>query len=304
MTNASSITAVSAFRDSLGCSVSQLEDDRRIDGAGMTFYRKKAAAAPSEQVSTPATNRGYLIGLSQAGGHRRRIFREHHSSVHDFSENAVYLRSFQDAYRADLEGSFDFVLLEIGQSAIERMAYGADLSGVSELLARGEEPDPVLGGLMGALFATTGDNVERSALFVDQLSVAIGIHVMQRYGNARQGAARVMRGRRISPRCLSTVREMMRSRLEGDLAIAELADACNLSEGAFLRAFRETVGKTPSQFLLQQRVERARDLLDASPLSISEIATACGFADQSHFTRVFSRVVGTSPGAWRRSRSS
>lgn len=302
MTDASSSTAVSASRDSLGCSLSLLEDDRRIDGAGLTFYSKKAAAAPPGPVSTPATNRGYLIGLSRAGGHRRRIFHEHHSTLHDFSENAVYLRSFQDAYRADLEGSFDFVLLEIGQSALERMADGADLAGISELRARGEEPDPVLGGLMGALFATTGGNRERSALFIDQISVAIGIHVASRYGNARHGMASAARGRRLSPRCLATVQEMMRSRLSGDLAIAELASACNLSEGAFLRAFRETMGRTPSQFFLQQRVERARDLLDASPLPISAIASACGFADQSHFTRVFSRMMGASPGAWRRSR--
>lgn len=303
MGNAPSVSAVSFPRDSLGCSLSQLDDDRRVDANGMTLYRKKAALAPPEPVYTPATSRGFLLGLSLSSGHRRRIFHAHHSSVHEFAENAVYLRSFQDAYRAELAGSFDFALLEIGPCAIERMAYSADLAGVSELQAFGEGADPVLGGLMGALFAPTSDQLERSALFVDQLSLAIGIHVAHRYGNAaRETVTERVKGRRLSPRGMAAVQDIIRERLHGDISIADLARACNLSEGAFLRAFRKTVGKTPYQFLLQERVQKARDLLAFSSLSLSEIAAACGFADQSHFSRIFSRVVGTAPGTWRRSR--
>lgn len=303
MSNASSMTAVSLPRDSLGCSLSRLAEDRRIDAGGMTFYRKKAEKAPPEPVATPATSRGYLLGLSLAGGHRRRIYQPHHSTLHDFAENTVYLRSFQDAYRAELTGSFDFALIEIGLCAIERLADSADLEGVSGLRACNAQPDPVLSGLMGALFAPTTDQLERSALFVDQLSVAIGIHVTHRYGDAgRTTAAARVAGRRLSPRHMAMIREWMRNRLGGDLSIRELAHACNLSEGAFLRAFRATAGKTPHQFLMQERMDQARDLLARSVLSISEIAAACGFADQSHFTRIFSRVAGISPGAWRRSR--
>ena len=307
MTDATSTVAASPPRGSLGCHLSLLDEDRRIDGAeGMTFYRKKAASAPPERVRTPATDRGYLIGLSLAAGHRRRIFHEHHASVHEFEENSVYLRSFNDAYQADLAGSFDFALLEIGQNTVERMADDADLRGVSKLQVSGEQTDPVLGGLLGALFAPINDRAERSALFVEQLSVAIGLHVAQRYGNARYGlkSSTEVKGRRISPRAMTIVQDLMRSRLAGDISIEELARAVNLPQAAFLRAFRETVGKTPHQFLMQQRVEKARDMLALSSYSISEIATACGFADQSHLTRVFSRTVGTSPGVWRRSRRS
>jgi AraC family transcriptional regulator len=303
MGNALSVSAVFSPRDSLGCSLSRLDDDRRVDASGMSFYRKRAASAPPEPVATPATSRGYLLGLSLAGGHRRRIFHAHHSTVHDFAENAVYLRSFQDAYRAELAGSFDFALLEIGPCAIERLADSADLAGVSELQAFGKESDPVLGGLMGALFAPTSDQLERSALFVDQLSLAIGIHVTHRYGNAaRKTVTERAKGRRLSPRGMAAVQDMMRDRLHGDIAIKDLARACSLSESAFLRAFRETTGKTPHQFLIQERVEKARDLLAFSSLTLSEIAAACGFADQSHFSRIFSRIVGTAPGTWRRHR--
>ncbi|WP_429131686.1 helix-turn-helix domain-containing protein [Ensifer sp. 4252] len=298
--NRSPAPAISSH-DSLGCRISQLEEERRIDGAGITFHRKKATTAPVE-VCTPACDRGFLLGLSLASGHRRRIFHEHHSTVHDFAEHAVYLRNFQDPYRAELTGSFDFFLMEIGQDAVERVADSADLVGVTELQASGNEPDPVLAGLAGALFAATVDSSGLSALLVDQLSVAIGIHVTQRYGNARQGASASVRskGRRISSRSLRTIQDMMHDRLDDDLTIGELALVCNISQAVFLRAFRETTGTTPYQFLTQARVNRARDLLVSSPLPIAEIAMACGFADQSHFTRVFSRVVGTTPAYWRR----
>ncbi|KQV42704.1 MULTISPECIES: AraC family transcriptional regulator [unclassified Rhizobium] len=305
MDNASASVAVSSPMDTLGCRLSTLDEDRRIHAAGLTFHRKKAETAPRDPVATPATSRGYLLGLSFAGGHRRRIFHPHHATTHDFAENTVYLRSFQDNYRAELSGSFDFALLEIGPAAIDRMADGADLEGVNELRFACGEPDPVLAGLMGALFSPASDRLEHSVLFIDQLSMAIGMHVVHRYGNAqRQIVAPRLTGRRLSPRGLAKVQEMIRSRLGGDLSLEELARACNLSESTFLRAFRETVGKTPHQFLMAERVEKARDLLAFSGLPISEIAAICGFADQSHFTRVFSRLVGAAPGVWRRSRRS
>jgi AraC family transcriptional regulator len=147
-------TAATKRHDSLGCSMDRLDDDRTIEGRDMTFYRKRSASAPPDRVTTPATGRGYLLGLSAAGGHRRRIFNEHHSSVHDFEQSAVYLRNFADDYRADLSGSFDFMLLEITHNALERIADAANFSSVSELRPVAAHADPVLGGMLGALFAS------------------------------------------------------------------------------------------------------------------------------------------------------
>lgn len=302
MTDVSSIAASGRSHDSLGCSMDRLDDDRTIEGRDVTFYRKRSASAPPARVTTPATGRGYLVGLSATGGHRRRIFKEHHSTVHDFEQNAVYLRNFADDYRADLSGSFNFMLLEINHSAVERIADAADYRNVSELRSLAAHPDPVLGGMLGALFATVDGSADRSALFVDQLSVAIGVHIVQQYGNGRGGAA--ARGRRLSPRCQAKIKDLARSRLNGDLTVEELASACNLSQATFLRAFRESMGKTPYRWLLQQRIEKAVELLQFSQTSLKEIARICGFSDQSHFTRAFVQVMGAAPGAWRRSRQS
>jgi len=68
----------------------------------------------------------------------------------------------------------------------------------------------------------------------------------------------------------------------------------------FSRAFRRSVGAAPHNWLLMHRVEVAKVRLRGARLSLLDVALACGFADQSHLTKVFTRIVGISPGAWRR----
>ncbi|WP_104666047.1 AraC family transcriptional regulator [Ensifer adhaerens] len=289
-------------RDSLGCSLDRLDDDRMIEGRDMVFYRKRSALGPPDRVATPANGRGYLIGLSLAGGHKRRVHGAHHSTIQEFASSSIYVRNFADDYKADLSGSFDFALLEIGRGGLDRIADAANLAGVSELRSLAGPADPVLGGLLCALFARVDGRTDRSALFVDQLSVAIGMHVVRQYGNGRGDAA--AGGRRLSQRCQAKIRDLVRDRLDGELTVEELAATCNLSQATFLRAFRETLGSTPYRWLLNQRIEKAKDLLQFTQTPLSEIATSCGFSDQSHFTRAFVQAAGATPRLWRRSRQS
>jgi AraC family transcriptional regulator len=87
--------------------------------------------------------------------------------------------------------------------------------------------------------------------------------------------------------------------LAENLSLAEVAHACGLSVAQFARAFKRSLGLPPHRFLIERRVERARDLLLHTGLPLADVAVRCGFADQSHFTKVFHRVVGTSPGHFR-----
>jgi len=73
-----------------------------------------------------------------------------------------------------------------------------------------------------------------------------------------------------------------------------------LSRFHFARAFKQSEGLTPHGLVLERRLAKARELLIRTSLSLSEIASAVGFADQSHFTRRFREVVGASPGQFRR----
>jgi AraC family transcriptional regulator len=96
--------------------------------------------------------------------------------------------------------------------------------------------------------------------------------------------------------------EFIEARLEGDPSIAEIARECRLSASHFARAFRQTVGMPPHRWLMQRRIQRAKELLATGELPLANIALACGFVDQSHLSRIFTQQVGSTPGRWRRFR--
>lgn len=80
----------------------------------------------------------------------------------------------------------------------------------------------------------------------------------------------------------------------------ELAQIVGLSSGHFCRAFKVSMGETPHAFIIRQRIRRAQRLMLDTGHSLSDIAGACGLTDQSHLTRLFKRLVGTTPLLWRR----
>src|SRR6185295_4312733 len=83
----------------------------------------------------------------------------------------------------------------------------------------------------------------------------------------------------------------------------DLAAIARLSTFHFAVAFRNSVGESPHEHLIRRRVERAQGLMLATDKSLSDIAAECGLADQAHLTRLFRRIVGESPAAWRRARA-
>jgi len=82
----------------------------------------------------------------------------------------------------------------------------------------------------------------------------------------------------------------------------ELAALARLTPSHFGRVFRNTTGEPPHEYVIRRRVERAQGLMLTTESSLSDIAQDCGLADQSHLTRLFRRMVGESPRAWRRAR--
>lgn len=82
----------------------------------------------------------------------------------------------------------------------------------------------------------------------------------------------------------------------------DLATIVRLTPSHFGRAFRNSFGEPPHEYVIRRRVEHAQGLMLSTDAPLSEIALDCGLADQSHLTRLFRRMVGESPRAWRRAR--
>jgi transcriptional regulator GlxA family with amidase domain len=94
--------------------------------------------------------------------------------------------------------------------------------------------------------------------------------------------------------------EYIERNLGSKMRVREIADYVALSERHFSRAFRRSLGSSPMAYVGVRRVERAKLMVASTRTRLTDIALACGFSDQSHLTKSFRRVVGMSPGVWRR----
>lgn len=92
----------------------------------------------------------------------------------------------------------------------------------------------------------------------------------------------------------------MFEQMTGVLEVAQIAQGLGMSTEYFAKAFKNTVGVPPYGWHLRQRVTRSASLLHDEKLTLIEIAIECGFTDQSHYTKAFRRLVGITPGRWRR----
>jgi AraC family transcriptional regulator len=139
---------------------------------------------------------------------------------------------------------------------------------------------------------------QANPLFVDHVLLAVGGHVAHTYGGMRP-ISRPARGG-LAPWQERRAREFLLANIQRGVALKEVARECGLSVGHFSHAFRRTLGVAPHEWLIKQRVVLSKEKLRDDGLSLSDVATECGFSDQSHLTRVFRQTVGVSPGAWRR----
>jgi AraC family transcriptional regulator len=157
--------------------------------------------------------------------------------------------------------------------------------------------DVTISGLGNLLLPALSHPDQANPLFVDHVLLAVGVHVAQTYGGMRL-VSRPARGG-LAPWQERRAREILRANLQG-VPLKEVARECGLSVGYFSHAFRRTLGVAPHKWLIEQRVALSKEKLRDGRSSLSDVATECGFSDQSHLARHFQRIVGVSPGAWRR----
>lgn len=158
-------------------------------------------------------------------------------------------------------------------------------------------PDPHFFHIGMALSAEIEEGYPGGRLYGEALATALMTHLLAGYSE-RGPAFNAFKGG-IGPRRLRLVLDYIEENLANDLSMAELGAVVEMSPCRFARVFREAMGLPPHQFVLRKRIARARAMLEASSIALTEISTSLGFESQSHFTAVFRRLVGTTPAAYR-----
>jgi AraC-like DNA-binding protein len=212
--------------------------------------------------------------------------------IHDLKRDPV----------ARLDKPHHVLFYYLPRGALDVIAGDADAPRIDDL---NHEPvaidDATISSLGRAVLPALSRPDQASQLFVDHVLMALGIHVAHTYGGMRPLPSLIRGG--LAAWQVRRAKEILSANLDGSIPLKEVARECRLSVSHFSRAFRRTMGAAPHSWLLTHRIEVAKEKLRDRRLSLLDVALACGFADQSHLTRVFTRIVGMSPGAWRRARA-
>src|SRR5260221_7513118 len=134
-------------------------------------------------------------------------------------------------------------------------------------------------------------------LFLDSVEQAMAVTLVNGHA-VRHRPMQFSRGGLGSAR-LRRIKELVHAKMEDDLSLDEMAESVGLSTAHFARMFRKSTGETPHQFVLRQRLARAKAMLRAPDARVLDVAVACGFKTQQHFAQVFRDVCGASPTEYR-----
>jgi len=143
------------------------------------------------------------------------------------------------------------------------------------------------------LLAELQTNALMGQLYVESLTQVLVIHLLRHYSTFAQPIT--FENRSLSNTRLQQAIEYIHAHLDRELSLAEVAGVVNISPTYFANLFKRAMGISPHQYVVQQRVERAKLLLLKTDLAIADIALQVGFSNQSHLTRHFKRLIGVTP---------
>lgn len=135
-------------------------------------------------------------------------------------------------------------------------------------------------------------------LYTESLANLFAIHLLRNYCTT-PATIRTYEGG-LSKFQLKPALDYIKDNLNNELSLETIASELNLSHYYFCSLFKQSIGVSPWQYVIKQRVERAKQLLKNSELAISEVALACGFSNQSHLNKHFSKATGIAPNRYRR----
>jgi AraC family transcriptional regulator len=269
----------------------------RRSGLPMTVTRLRQSGPGGNRSAPPEPEDAFLILLQMKPSTGVRHWQDGvEVTVSSGGAGALYITQLIHRPQWQMASAYDALAFRLPRAALNAVAPDLDGRAISGLHCPGGGIDGDAYRLAACLLPAL-DSGTTEALFVEHVVLALRGHLAQRYGQIHRDPP--VRGG-LSPRQERLAREMLAAPPPDGSTLEEVAEALGLSRAHFIRAFRISVGDTPYQWQMAQRLERARRLLAGTEMPLVDIALSCGFSDQSHFTRVFALDAGTPPGAWRR----
>ena len=215
---------------------------------------------------------------------------EAHSFVYRRGDVDIHPAGYHDVWE-ELDPS-EWIVVGLSPSLLQRAAEDMGLDGARiGLQPRFQFSDPKIEHLAWALEADHREGAPNGTIYTECLGLALAAHLLGQY----RSSVPVTRG--LSRVQLHRVTSYIENNIEQDLSLAALAQIAHLSASHFRTMFKRSTGFTVHEYVIRQRVHRARQLLTQSDLAISQVAAEVGFSHQSHMARAMRRVLGVTPSA-------
>jgi len=248
---------------------------------------------------TPAST---VVSLLDEGRITAHINVSGRGTESDFQAGSLALFNANLEVRANQRGSRNArrIVVDVDVASLaHRGLFDDDL--VSTPLRDGcEFGDASLAAVMREMAREIRQGCPNGTLFAESLSVGVLMHLCRTRGTRPVPASR--ESGKLSASQWTRINELITSELGSDLSLSALSETVGLSKPHFVRLFRRTAGTSPHRYVMQKRVERARQMIVSSEVPLIEIASEAGFASQSHLNRIFQRTYGITPGDARRHR--
>jgi AraC family transcriptional regulator len=196
------------------------------------------------------------------------------------------------------QGSSERLILSIENSALEQVASQLGSTHPFEAKGAWSLQDSSLRVLLTEMGREARDGWPLGALYADLLALGLQTSILRKHSSTAIALSPLKGGMSLAK--LKRAMEFIVANLAEDIGLEEISSGMGLSPSHFAHEFRNATGSTPYQYLLQQRLEGAKRLLQTTKLPIQNISALTGFKYSSNFVRTFRQRVGESPEAWRR----
>jgi AraC family transcriptional regulator len=263
------------------------------DGLKLAHYRFRSGELPEHN------SQEHLITLSLGGSCNGEFRTGSGSKARSQDRGNVCVVPAGQSYSARLEGESEHLVMFLDPSLVLRAAAESRMtpSRRVEVIESCATHDPVINTIGNALLSEVESERLGGRLYAESLANLLAVHLLRNYTTSVEQGRVVVGG--MSGRKLQLVLRFIEANYDRDLSLAELSSAAGMSTFHFSREFKKTTGKTPHQYLIKFRIDRAKTLLSQSDMPLIEVGLRSGFSHQSHFTRLFHRLTGTTPQAFR-----
>jgi AraC family transcriptional regulator len=275
----------------------------KLRTSALSVTRFRSDESNPERIVTLAREDAYVLAFTLRDAPAHEFWLDGKASLAGPSKrNTLNIVDLNGAPASRMRHPFDSLHFHIPRAALAELSEEAGAPKVNELRAAGgwNTYDPVVEQLQRVIVSALEGLGQGNRAFIDHLMLAFLAHVVGTYGGMRSFYPPQRGG--LAPWQEKRAKEIIAANLGKEVSLLEIARECGLSAAYFSRAFKVSTGTTPHAWLQACRIEQAKDLLLKREPSLADIATTCGFADQSHFTKIFRRLAHATPGAWRRLR--